>query len=76
MQWLVNQDKGQCTQTGTQEVPSEHEEKLFHFEGGRAPEQAAQRHGGVFFSGDTHNLPRGNPVQPAVGEPAVVGGFD
>ena len=43
------QDKGQWAQTEAQEVPSEHEEELLHFEGDGALEQAAQGGCGVFF---------------------------
>ena len=36
------QDKGQWAQIEAEEVPSEHEEELLHFEGDGALEQAAQ----------------------------------
>ncbi|GAB0208610.1 mitochondrial enolase superfamily member 1 [Grus japonensis] len=70
------QDKGQQAQTGTQEVPSEHEKNLLHFESDQALEQAAQRGCGVSFSGDTKNPPGRNPVQHALGDPALAGGLD
>ena len=50
--------------------------KLLHFEGDRALEQAAQRGCGVFFSRDIQNPPGHDPVQPALGDPALAGGLD
>ena len=70
------QDKGQQAQTGTQEVPPEYEEKLHHCEGDWALAQAAQRGCGVSFSGDIQNPPGHNPVQPALGDPALAVGLD
>ena len=70
------QDKGQWAQTEAQEVPSEHEEGLLHFEGDEALEQAAQGGCGVSLSGDIQDLPGQGPVQPAVGDLASVGGLD
>ena len=60
--------------TETQEVPSEYEEELPYLEGDRALAQAAQRCCGVFFSGDIQKLPGRDPVQPALGDPALAGG--
>ena len=71
-QW---QDKGQRAQTEAEEVPAEHEEELLHSEGDGALEQAAQGGCGVSFSGDVQTLPGQGPVQPAVGDPALAGGW-
>ena len=69
------QDKGQWAQTEAQEVLSEHEEE-FSSEGDGALEHAAQRGCGFSFSGDIQDPPGQGPVQPAVGDPASVGGLD
>ena len=61
------QDKGQWAQTGTQEVPYKHEEKLIYCEGDRALGQAAQRDCGVPFSEDFQNPLGYFPVLPTVG---------
>lgn len=58
-----------------QEVPLQQEEKLLHWEGERALEQAAQTGGGVSFYGDFQTPPGCVPVQPALGDPALVGGL-
>ena len=68
------QDKGQWAQTEAQ-VPSEHKEELLYFECDRTMEQAAQRCCEVSFSGDIQNQHGGGLVQPAVGDPALVGGW-
>ena len=70
------QDKRQRAQTEAQEVPSEYEEELLHSEGDRALEQAAQGGCGFSFSGDIQDPPGQGPVQPALGDPALVGELD
>ena len=70
------QDKGQWAQTEAQEVPSEREEELLHFEGDIALEQVAQGGCEFSFSGDIQDLPGQGPVQPALGDPALAGGLD
>ncbi len=67
-QW---QDQRQWAQTETQEVPSEHQETLFHSES----EEVAQRGGGVSILGDSQAPPT-HPGQPAPGGPAWAGGLD
>jgi len=57
-QW---QDKGELTQTGTQKVVFECEEKLY-FGSDRALKQAARRGCGVSFPGDIQNFPECFPV--------------
>ncbi|PKU44304.1 hypothetical protein llap_5391 [Limosa lapponica baueri] len=52
-----------------------HEEELLYFEGGRALEEAAQGGGGISFSGDIQTPPGHVPVQPALGGPALAGGW-
>jgi len=69
------QDKGQRAQTGAEEAPAEHEEKLLPSEGDGALAQAAQGGCGVSFSGDIQTLPGHGRVQPALGDPVVVGGW-
>jgi len=63
-------------QTEVEEVPSEHEEELFHSEGDGALAQAAQGGCGVSFSADIQDPPGRSPVQPAVGDPALAGELD
>lgn len=65
-------DKGQWAQTKIEEVLSEYEEELFSFEADRALEQAAQIGCRVTFSADIQNPPGHNPVQLALGEPALL----
>ena len=69
------QDKGQWAQTAAEEVLSEHEEELLPSEGDGALAQAAQGGCGVSFSGDIPDLPGRGPVQPALGDPALAGGW-
>jgi len=67
------QDKEQQAQTEAEEAPPEHEEELLPSEGDGALEQ---RGCGFSFPGDTEDLPRCGPVQPALGDPATAGGLD
>jgi len=69
------QDKGQRAQTEAEQVPAEDEEELLPSEGDRALAQAAQGVCGVSFSGDIPAPPGRGAVQPAVGDPAWVGGW-
>ena len=69
------QDKGQRAQTEAQELPAAHEEELLHSEGDRALEQVVQGRSGVSFSGDIQDPPGQGPVQPALGDSALAGGF-
>ena len=70
------QDKGQWAQIEAEEVPSEHEEELLPSQGDGALEQAAQGGCGLSFSGDIQDPPGQDPVQPAVGDPALAEGLD
>ena len=63
IQWQV---KKKQAQTGSQEVPLEHEENLC-FEGDKALEQPAQKGCGVSFSGNIRNSSGHFPLQPAEG---------
>lgn len=58
-QW---QDKGQWTQSGTQDVPPEHNEYFLYLEGDEAPEQDVQTGFGVSFL-ETFKTPGRGPVQ-------------
>ena len=40
----VRKRVNKLAQTGTQEIPSDHEEKLLYYKDGRTLEQAVQRH--------------------------------
>jgi len=62
-------------QTEAEEVPAEHKEELLHSEGDGALAQAAQGGCGVSFSEDIQDLPGRGPVQPALSDPALAGGW-
>ena len=70
------QDKGRWAQNEAEDVASEHEEELLHFEGDGALEQAAQGGCGLSFSEDIQDLPGQGPVQPAVGDLSSAGWLD
>ena len=64
------QDQRSWAQTGTQEVPFEHQETLFHCEGDGALAQVAQGGCGVSILGDTQK-PSGHGLgQQTLGGPA------
>ena len=69
------QDKGQWAQTEAQEVLSEYEEELLPSEGDGALAQAAQGGCGISLCGDIQDPPGRGPVQPALGDPALAGGW-
>ncbi|KAJ7409985.1 hypothetical protein BTVI_54830 [Pitangus sulphuratus] len=54
----------------------QYEEKLLYGDDDWALEQVIQRGCGVSFSGDIQNSPEDDPVQPALGEPALTKGVD
>lgn len=66
---------GQGTKVETQEIRSKYVAKLLYFEDDRALEHSAVRKCGVSFSGDIQNLSGCDPLQPALGEPALPGGW-
>lgn len=73
--FLVVPVTGEGAQLETQEMPSEYVAKLLYFEDDRTLEQSAMRECGVSFSGDVQNLSGCDPLQPALGEPALPGGW-
>lgn len=74
---VQEQNKGQQTQTETQEIPSDCEEKLLHFGGYRVTLKVTEhldmlpREVVKSFSEDVQNQPGHDSVQPAVHEPAL-----
>ena len=74
--WLQGGLWAPCTGFKIRHIPSEQEEELLPSEGDGALAQAAQGGCGVSFSGDIQDPPGQDPVQPAVGDPALVGGLD
>ena len=57
-------------------LQSIHEEELLYSEGDGALEHVAQGGFGVSFSGDIQDPPGQGPLQPTVGDPALVRGLD
>lgn len=64
------QEQGQWIQTGTQEVPSEHQKTLFQFDGYEAKAQVAQGDCGVSLFGDTQKQFGHSPGKAALGAPS------
>lgn len=63
-------------QTGTQEVPPKHKEEFLSCEGDGALGQIAHRGCGICSSGDIQKPSQQDPVQAALGEPALAGILD
>lgn len=68
-----HQDKRQSAQTGAQENPSEHQERLFPGVGDGAVGQVTQRSCGLSLFGDLQKPPGRGPGHPAQGGLAVAG---
>lgn len=66
----------QWAQTKIQEIPSEHQETLFHCEGHWTLAQIAQNSGGVFVLGEIQKPSGHGPEEPALGGHAWAGGLD
>lgn len=69
------QDQGQCSQTETQEFPSERQERLFHCDGAWALAQVAQGGYGVSIHGDTEKPSGDGCGKLAVGAPGWAEGW-
>jgi len=68
--YVQQQGKRQQTQTKTQDIPSEHQETLFHHEGDGALAQVAQGGSRISILGHIQK-PRGQaPGQPVLDDPA------
>lgn len=61
-------------QTTTQKVLPKHKDRPLYFESAKALDHVEQRGCGFSFPRDLLNLPGHIPMQPALGEPALVGG--
>lgn len=65
----MTQDERQHSQTGTNEVPSEHQKMLFQCESDQVLAFVAQGNCGISLIGDIKNLPGQGPGQPSLGVP-------
>lgn len=69
-------DNAQWAQTGTQELLPEHKEGFLSCEGDSALGHTTYRGCGISFSGGTQKHSQHDPVQAALGKPALAGVLD
>jgi len=70
------EDVGKITIFGSHSQHTHKHIVLLHFEGDRLLKQVAQRGCRFSFSGNIQDPPGQDPVQPALGDPALAGGLD